>query len=94
MGDKPKDADRTSRTLRNLMLGLAEKKKRSARHCARLSSTPIAKDSLNGPIWVANLALVYAWTGERDRALEQLEIVATIPEWPDIWRSSVESLLG
>ena len=40
---------------------------------------PIAKDSLNGPAWVANLALVYAWTGERDRALEQLEIVATIP---------------
>jgi hypothetical protein len=25
------------------------------------------------------LALVYAWTGERDRALEQLEIVAKIP---------------
>ena len=40
---------------------------------------PIAKDSLNGPIMVANLALVYAWTGERGRALEQLEIVATIP---------------
>ncbi len=31
---------------------------------------------------VANLALVYAWTGERDRALEQLEIVATIPAGP------------
>ena len=41
--------------------------------------TPIAKDSLNGPEFVGNLALVYAWTGERDRALEQLEKVATIP---------------
>src|SRR5207245_1130560 len=29
--------------------------------------------------WVANLALVYAWTGERDLALEQLEKVATLP---------------
>jgi tetratricopeptide (TPR) repeat protein len=34
---------------------------------------PIAKDSVNGPRFVAHLALVYAWTGERDRALEQLE---------------------
>jgi hypothetical protein len=39
---------------------------------------PIAKDSIMGPAWVTNLALVYAWTGERDRALEQLKIVATI----------------
>jgi hypothetical protein len=31
---------------------------------------------------VTNLVLVYAWTGERDRALEQLETVATIPAGP------------
>jgi hypothetical protein len=31
-----------------------------------------------GPQFVINPALVYAWTGERDRAIEQLEIVATI----------------
>jgi hypothetical protein len=31
---------------------------------------PIAKDSLNAPALIANLALVYAWTGERDRALD------------------------
>ncbi len=43
---------------------------------------PIAKDSYWGPKWVMNLALVYAWTGERDRALEQLERVATIPNGP------------
>ena len=43
---------------------------------------PITKDSLQGPPVVTNLALVYAWTGERDRALEQLEIVATIPAGP------------
>jgi hypothetical protein len=43
---------------------------------------PIAKESCWGPGLVANLALVYAWTGERDRALEQLEIVATIPAGP------------
>jgi hypothetical protein len=38
----------------------------------------------NGPIWTTNLALVYAWTGERDRALEQLEKVATIPGNPEV----------
>ncbi len=35
-----------------------------------------------GPRSVANLALVHAWTGERDRALEQLESVAKIPAGP------------
>ena len=47
---------------------------------------PIAKDSLNGPALVANLALVYAWTGEHDRALEQLEKVATLP---GVWHDAV-----
>ena len=51
------------RISRILMPGLAENKRRSARHSARWNSKPIAKDSLNGPTWVANLALVYAWTG-------------------------------
>jgi hypothetical protein len=32
-----------------------------------------------GPGLVENLALVYAWTGERDLAIEQLEFVANIP---------------
>ena len=40
---------------------------------------PISKDSLNGPTNVAGLALVYAWTGARGRALEHLEKVATLP---------------
>jgi TolB-like protein len=44
--------------------------------------TPIAKDPLDRTHSVVNLALVYAWTGERERALEQLEIVAAIPAGP------------
>ena len=58
-------------------LGRKEDAIREARQAVDLM--PIAKDSQWGPIQVADLALVYAWTGERDRALEQLEIVATIP---------------
>jgi tetratricopeptide (TPR) repeat protein len=44
--------------------------------------TPITKDSLLGPPLATNLAVVYAWTGERERALAQLEIVAKIPAGP------------
>ena len=58
-------------------LGRKEEAIREARRAVDLK--PIAKDSLQGPEIATTLALVYAWTGERDRALEQLEIVATIP---------------
>jgi tetratricopeptide (TPR) repeat protein len=43
---------------------------------------PIAKDSVAGSGLVVSLALVYAWTGERDLAIDQLEIVAKIPAGP------------
>jgi tetratricopeptide (TPR) repeat protein len=77
-GDQPNDAPYLARVARlDAGLGQREEAIREARRAVDLQ--PIAKDSLNGPTWVAHLALVYAWTGERDRALEQLEIVATIP---------------
>jgi TolB-like protein/lipopolysaccharide biosynthesis regulator YciM len=77
-GDKPKDTPYWS-DLAKLDAGLGRKEEaiREAQHAVELQ--PITKDALNGPTWVANLALVYAWTGERDRALEQLEKVATLP---------------
>ena len=43
---------------------------------------PIATDALDGPMLVTSLALVYAWTGERDLAVEQLAIVAKVPAGP------------
>ncbi len=43
---------------------------------------PIAKNAVKGPEFVSYLALVYAWTGEHDRAIEQLEILAKIPGGP------------
>jgi TolB-like protein len=76
--DKPKDGPYLSRLARlDAGLGRKEEAIREGQHAVELQ--PITKDSLNGPTWVANLALVYAWTGERDRTLEQLEKVATIP---------------
>jgi serine/threonine protein kinase/tetratricopeptide (TPR) repeat protein len=61
-------------------LGRKEDAIREARQAVDL--LPIAKDSYWGPHCVTTLALVYAWTGERDRALEQLGIVAKIPNGP------------
>jgi tetratricopeptide (TPR) repeat protein len=58
-------------------LGRKEEAIREALRAVELM--PIAKDSIAGPANVANLALVYTWTGERDAALEQLEKIATLP---------------
>ena len=83
-GDKPKDVDYFAGVAKlDAGLGRKEEAIREARQAVEL--LPFAKDSLNGPVLVANLALVYAWTGERDLALEQLEKVATLPgSWHDV----------
>jgi len=33
---------------------------------------PVSKNSLEGPMLIQYLAVIYAWTGEKDRAIEQL----------------------
>jgi tetratricopeptide (TPR) repeat protein len=83
-GGKPKDVDYFAGVAKlDAGLGRKEEAIREARQAVEL--LPFAKDSLNGPVLVANLALVYAWTGEHDRALEQLEKVATLPgSWHDV----------
>ncbi len=58
-------------------LGRKEDAIREGRQAVAL--TPIAKDSLEGPEVVTNLAAIYAWVGEYDLAIEQLEISAKIP---------------
>src|SRR6266545_2381196 len=40
---------------------------------------PVAKDAIIGAQLLRNLALIYAWTGEKDLALQQLAVVASIP---------------
>jgi serine/threonine protein kinase len=77
-GDKPKDEEHLWQVAM-LDAGLGQKEDAIREALRAVDLMPIAKDSYWGPGLVANLALVYAWTGERDRALEQLEIVAKIP---------------
>jgi eukaryotic-like serine/threonine-protein kinase len=76
--DTPEDAGYLAEIAKfDAGLGRKEEAIREARRAVDLM--PTAKDAVAGPTHVAALALVYAWTGERDRALEQLEKVATVP---------------
>jgi tetratricopeptide (TPR) repeat protein len=43
---------------------------------------PVAKDSINGAYMIVNLAIIGAWTGEKDLALEQLRIATQLPGGP------------
>ena len=58
-------------------LGHKEEAIREGRRAVEL--LPVAKDAINGALLIEYLAVIYAWTGEKDRALEQLAIAARIP---------------
>jgi serine/threonine-protein kinase len=58
-------------------LGNKEDAIREGRRAVEL--LPVTKDAIIGPKLVQYLSLIYAWTGEKDRALEQLAVAARIP---------------
>src|SRR5438552_3654023 len=58
-------------------LGRKEDAIREGRRACEL--LPVSKDAVDGPSYITNLAMIYAWTGEKDSALEQLAISAKIP---------------
>lgn len=80
-GDKPKD-EAYFKQIARFDAGLGRKEDAIGEALRAVELLPIAKDSVNGPDLVRNLAMIYAWTGERDRALEQLERIAAIPVGP------------
>jgi serine/threonine-protein kinase len=43
---------------------------------------PPAKDAIDGVVLLSNLARIYALTGEKDLALEQLNVVSKLPSGP------------
>jgi serine/threonine-protein kinase len=61
-------------------LGRKEEALREAQRAVEMM--PLAKDSLDGPTVATYFAMICAWTGERDLAIEQLEVVAKIPAGP------------
>jgi TolB-like protein/class 3 adenylate cyclase/Tfp pilus assembly protein PilF len=42
---------------------------------------PVSKNAIEGPLLIKYLALIYAWTGEKDRALKRLEEAAKLPSY-------------
>ncbi|PYI84772.1 MAG: hypothetical protein DMF09_07000 [Verrucomicrobia bacterium] len=40
---------------------------------------PVSKDAIDGAALAINLAQIYAWTGEKDRAIEQIATVERVP---------------
>ena len=58
-------------------LGKKEDAIREGRRAVEL--LPVTQDSITGALLAEQLAVIYAWTGEKDLALEQLAIVARVP---------------
>jgi tetratricopeptide (TPR) repeat protein len=58
-------------------LGRKEEALREGRRA--LERTPVAKDTNAGPQVLYFFAVICAWTGERDLAIEQLETLAKMP---------------
>ncbi len=59
--------------------GLGDKPNAIAEGKRAVELLPLSKDSWDGPGYVTNLAMIYAWLGEKDLALEQLAIVVKLP---------------
>ena len=86
--------DEAAQTVRNLpdyagalcVLGMAHaalgEKEAAIRAGTRAAELePISKDAVNGPLLLGYLAIIYAWTGEKDLALEQLARVTSVPSY-------------
>ena len=58
-------------------LGRKEQALQEGRRACEL--LPISKDAISGVALTVNLAQIYAWTGEKDRAIEQIAAVERLP---------------
>jgi serine/threonine-protein kinase len=59
--------------------GLGDKSDAIAEGKRACELLPLSKDAWDGPSYVTNLALIYNWVGEKDKAVEQLALSAKIP---------------
>jgi TolB-like protein/class 3 adenylate cyclase/Tfp pilus assembly protein PilF len=63
--------------LADAALGHKDEAIREGRRAVELM--PVSKDAIRGPLLIKYLAVIYAWTSEKDLALEQLSVAARIP---------------
>jgi serine/threonine-protein kinase len=59
------------------------RKENAIAECRRaIELRPVARDALEGPEYVLNLAVAYVWLGENDQAIEQLSSIVNLPHGP------------
>jgi TolB-like protein/class 3 adenylate cyclase/Tfp pilus assembly protein PilF len=63
--------------------GLSHKKEALAEGRRAVELRPISNDALDGAVVIGNLAMIYAWVGDVDSAIEQLMFLAKKPGGPD-----------
>jgi TolB-like protein/Flp pilus assembly protein TadD len=81
-GTRPPDVAPALSILAVIDAGLGQKEQALTEGQRAVELTPIEQNPLDGVAPVSNLALTYAWTGERNRAIEQLKILSKIPGGP------------
>jgi TolB-like protein/Tfp pilus assembly protein PilF len=88
---KPEHA-RTIAVLAQVDAGLGQKDLaiREAQHAIDLM--PISKDIYDGALVLEGLAQVYTWTGDRDRAIELLQKLVTMPSYINYGRLKLHPL--
>jgi serine/threonine-protein kinase len=60
-------------------LGNKEDAIREGRRAVEL--VPVSKNAIEGALLIRYLAVIYAWTGEKDRALKRLDEAAKLPNY-------------
>src|SRR5207248_11190028 len=63
--------------LTDALLGREQEALEEGRHA--LDLLPITKDAIDGAELVKYLSVLYAWCGEKDRAIEQIAVTLAIP---------------
>ncbi len=76
--EQPDDAQALS-TLAMIDAALGRKKDAVSEGRRAVELLPISKDAFTGAGLLSNLAVIYAWVGEEDLAIKQLEDVLSIP---------------
>ena len=70
-------------TLGLIDVGLLRKNEALAEGRRAVELRPISEDAVDGAVVIANLAMIYAWVGDVDLAIERLNFLAKIPGGPD-----------
>jgi hypothetical protein len=76
----------------NAALGHKDDAIREGRRAVELM--PVSKDAVWGPLMIQYLAVIYAYTGDKDLALEQLSFAARIPGHLSYGHFTPASVLG